>query len=107
MKKKEVERMLNGTFMMVEVDDFDTSLDIAEDENLYAPEREEAEVEADVTDQVIELDTFGHLEQRTSVVIKPETYVKIYELAHEVNITVESLVDLLLNEALNSVEVTE
>ena len=50
MKKKEVERMLNGTFMMIEVDDFDTSLDIAEDENLYAPEREEAEVEADVTD---------------------------------------------------------
>ena len=45
--------------------------------------------------------------KRTSVVIKPETYVKIYELAHEVNITVESLVDLLLNEALNSVEVTE
>lgn len=48
MKKKEVERMLNGTFMMVEVDDIGTSLDIAEDENLYAPEREEAEVEADV-----------------------------------------------------------
>ena len=45
--------------------------------------------------------------KRTSVVIKPKTYVKIYELAHEVNITVESLVDLLLNEALNSVEVTE
>ena len=45
--------------------------------------------------------------KRTSVAIKPETYVKIYELAHEVNITVESLVDLLLNEALNSVEVTE
>ena len=45
--------------------------------------------------------------KRASVVIKPETYVKIYELAHEVNITVESLVDLLLNEALNSVEVTE
>ena len=45
--------------------------------------------------------------KRTSVVIKQETYVKIYELAHEVNITVESLVDLLLNEALNSVEVTE
>ena len=45
--------------------------------------------------------------KRTSVVIKPETYVKIYELAHEVNITVESLVDLLLNEALNSVEVIE
>ena len=45
--------------------------------------------------------------KRTSVVIKPETYVKIYELAHEVNITVESLVDLLLNEALNSLEVTE
>ena len=45
--------------------------------------------------------------KRASVVIKPDTYVKIYELAHEVNMTVESLVDLLLNEALNSVEVTE
>ena len=43
--------------------------------------------------------------KRTSVVVKPETYVKIYELAHEVNQPVETIVDLLLTEALKNVEI--
>lgn len=43
--------------------------------------------------------------KRTSVVVKPETYVKVYELAHEVNQPVETIVDLLLTEALKHVEI--
>ena len=45
--------------------------------------------------------------KRTSVVVKPDTYVKVYELAHEVNMTVESLVDLLLNKALENVVIED
>lgn len=43
--------------------------------------------------------------KRSSVVVSPNTYVRIYELANEVNMTVESLVDKLLTEALNAVEI--
>ena len=45
--------------------------------------------------------------KRSSVVIKPETYVQIYTLAHECGMTIESLVDTLLQEALKAVEISE
>lgn len=45
--------------------------------------------------------------KRTSVVVKPDTYVKVYKLAHEVNMSVESLVDLLLNKALENVVIED
>ena len=45
--------------------------------------------------------------KRSSVVIKPETYMRVYELAHEVNMPIEGLVDLLLTKALENVEVTD
>lgn len=40
-----------------------------------------------------------------SVVVSSETYGKVHELAREANRSVESVVDQLLNEALNNVEV--
>ena len=45
--------------------------------------------------------------KRSSVVVKPETYIKVYALAQELNMTVETLVDTLLREALNAVEIEE
>lgn len=45
--------------------------------------------------------------KRSSVVVSPNTYVRIYELANEVNMTVESLVDKLLTEALDAVEIDD
>ena len=45
--------------------------------------------------------------KRSSVVVSPDTYVRVYQLAQEVNMSVESLVDKLLTEALNSVEVVD
>jgi len=45
--------------------------------------------------------------KRSAVVIQPTTYMKVYELAHEVNMPIEGLVDLLLTKALEAVEVTD
>ena len=45
--------------------------------------------------------------KRSSVVVKPETYMEIYKLAHECGMTIESLVDMLLTEALKAVELEE
>ena len=45
--------------------------------------------------------------KRTSVIVSPETYVRVYGLAHEVGITVEALVDRLLTEALSQVRIEE
>ena len=45
--------------------------------------------------------------KRSSVVVKPETYMQIYTLAHECGITIESLVDTLLQEAMKAVEITD
>lgn len=45
--------------------------------------------------------------RRSAVIVKPETYIKVYALAQEVNMPVESVVDTLLQEALNAVEVEE
>ena len=45
--------------------------------------------------------------RRSSVVVKPETYVKVYTLARELNMPMETLVDTLLREALNAVEIEE
>lgn len=45
--------------------------------------------------------------KRASVVVSPETYIRVYELANTVNMTVEKLVDLLLTEALNAVEIED
>ncbi len=45
--------------------------------------------------------------KRASVVIKPETYVRVYDLAHDIGMTVETLVDTLLKAALDSVVVTD
>lgn len=45
--------------------------------------------------------------KRTSVVVSPNTYIRVYELAHDVNMTMEALVDKLLTEALDAVEIEE
>ena len=45
--------------------------------------------------------------KRSTVVVQPETYMKIYQLAHECGMTIEGLVDMLLNEALKNVEVED
>lgn len=45
--------------------------------------------------------------KRSSVVVKPETYMKVYTLAHECGMTIENLVDLLLQEAIKAVEIKE
>ena len=45
--------------------------------------------------------------KRTSVVVKPTTYVRVYALAQELNMSMEALVDTLLREALDAVEIEE
>lgn len=45
--------------------------------------------------------------KRSAVVIQPETYIKVYELAHNINMPIEKLVDLLLTKALDAVEVED
>lgn len=42
-----------------------------------------------------------------SVVVRLETYTQVYQLALECGMTIESLVDLLLQEALKAVEVVD
>ena len=56
---------------------------------------------------VIQKDNTKKRPKRTSVVVSPETYVKVYELAHETGWTVEAVVELLLSEALKCVEVQD
>lgn len=45
--------------------------------------------------------------KRTAVVVSPETYIRVFALAHETGITVERLVDTLLTEALKHVKVED
>ena len=45
--------------------------------------------------------------KRTSVVVTPQTYIKIYELAQETGLTVEAIVDRLLMEALQYVKIED
>ena len=45
--------------------------------------------------------------RRASVVVQPETYTQVYKLALESGMTIEGLVDLLLQEALKAVEVVD
>lgn len=45
--------------------------------------------------------------KRSSVVVSPETYVRVYELAHDLNMSMEALVDKLLTEALAAVEISD
>ena len=45
--------------------------------------------------------------KRSSVTVKPATYIKVYETAQDVGITVESLVDLLLTKALEHTKVVD
>lgn len=45
--------------------------------------------------------------RRASVVVKPETYTQVYKLALECGMTIENLVDFLLQKALKAVEVEE
>ena len=45
--------------------------------------------------------------RRASVVVQPETYTQVYKLALECGMTIEGLVDLLLQEALKAVEVVD
>lgn len=45
--------------------------------------------------------------RRATVVIKPETYKKISDLSFEANQPVETIVELLLSEALKYVEIKE
>ncbi len=46
-------------------------------------------------------------QRRASVVVQPETYTQVYKLALECGMTIEGLVDLLLQEALKAVEVVD
>lgn len=43
--------------------------------------------------------------KRSSVVVSPETYIAVYNLAHEIDWTIEELVDTLLKEALPQVKI--
>lgn len=45
--------------------------------------------------------------KRSAVVVSPQTYIRVYELANEVNMTMEALVDKLLTEALDAVEIAD
>lgn len=45
--------------------------------------------------------------RRAAVVVSPETYIRIYEMANNVNMTVEALVDRLLIEAMAAVEIED
>ena len=45
--------------------------------------------------------------KRTSVVVSPNTYVKVYTLSQDLGMTMEALVDTLLVEALKRVKIEE
>ena len=45
--------------------------------------------------------------KRTSVIVSPQTYISVYELAQNTGITMESLVDRLLSEALKLVKIED
>ncbi len=45
--------------------------------------------------------------KRSSVVVSPETYIRVYTLAQDVGMPMEKLVDLLLREALDQVKVED
>lgn len=45
--------------------------------------------------------------KRSSVVVSPETYVKVYMMAQETGYSVEKLVDLLLTEAMKLVKIVD
>lgn len=45
--------------------------------------------------------------KRSAVVVSPNTYIRVFELAHEIGIPIEKLVDKLLTEALDAVKVVE
>lgn len=45
--------------------------------------------------------------RRAAVVVSPETYIRIYELTNNVNMTMEALVDRLLIEAMPAVEIED
>lgn len=45
--------------------------------------------------------------RRAAVTIKPETYAKVYEVSLKANAPIETIVDILLQAALEDVEVVE
>lgn len=45
--------------------------------------------------------------KRASVVVQPQTYIKVYETAQLAGISVEKLVDILLTDALQRVKIEE
>lgn len=45
--------------------------------------------------------------KRAAVIVKPEVYGKIYELSHRTNTPIETITNILLEEALKEVEVVE
>ena len=45
--------------------------------------------------------------KRSSVVVSPETYIKVYETAQNAGISVEQLVDMLLTDALKRVKIVD
>ena len=56
---------------------------------------------------VLKRETKNRKPKRTSVIVSPDTYIAVYQLAHEVGITVEQLVDRLLTEALKEVRIED
>ena len=45
--------------------------------------------------------------KRASVVVQPQTYIKVYETAQLAGMSVEKLVDILLTDALQRVKIEE
>lgn len=45
--------------------------------------------------------------RRATVVVKPETYKRIYDIAIETNQPVETITNILLEAALDNVEITD
>ena len=45
--------------------------------------------------------------KRSSVVVSPDTYVRVYQTAQDAGISVERLVDFLLTEALKQVKIVD
>ena len=56
---------------------------------------------------VLKKNNKGRKPKRSSVVVSPKTYIRVYTLAQELSIPVEQLVDTLLIEALDAVEIID
>lgn len=63
--------------------------------------------EKNMTEIIIKKEKRTTKAKRSSVVVSPETYIKVYTLAQETGLSVEKLVDVLLTEAMKIVKVVD